>query len=124
MHRKGKPGGCVLVLLHTAAGERGSDEGVMAPPGVCAQRLLAHLTLFSFLLKVPDLQRPSVDTTWKTHTSGIMARHYTNARAHVQSSTPQASVGGTRRQFLLQLHTDSRAPTKSTKTGVVLTGNG
>lgn len=27
---------------------------------------LAHLTLFSFLLKVPDLQRPSMDTTCET----------------------------------------------------------
>lgn len=87
MHRKGKPGGCVLVLLHTAAGERGSDEGAIARPGVCAQRLLAHLTLFSFLLKVPDLQRPSVDTTWKnTHLGSWHVITQTRARAEFHAA--------------------------------------
>lgn len=33
MHRKGKTGGCLVVLLHTTVGERGSGEGVLRVRG-------------------------------------------------------------------------------------------
>lgn len=41
-----------------------------------AQWFLLHLTFFSFLLEVPDLQRPSMDITYKTESCSSPLRCY------------------------------------------------
>lgn len=107
MHRKGKRGGGLAVLLHTTAGERRSDEGAIGghlylPPGPerSFQELgrctagLAHLTLFRFLLKVPDMQRPSVDTTCKTDVWAHPASLVTQSCARAEFYTTER-LGGT-----------------------------